>query len=118
MIDCMTDLFAAVSTRRPAEVEERGGERFLSLSAALELLDDAERNGVQVFGLEGFLITDTATYPALGRIADYSRASPSEALSSARQLLTHEWSLPPRASEDQMHPDAAGRHMIAVVLAR
>jgi len=52
-------------------VEKRGGETFIAAEVLTELLDEAERRGVGILGLEGFIIGD-ATYPSLSRIADFS----------------------------------------------
>jgi hypothetical protein len=36
------------------------------------LIDEANRQGVKVLGLEGFIIGDGGMYSALGHIADFS----------------------------------------------
>ena len=93
----------------------RGGEAFVAAEAMDDLLARAESRGVQVLGLEGFLINGEAVFPALSRIADFSWMTPPEAMERARSLLSGPWAPPPRA-DDQMHREASGRYMIAVVL--
>ena len=73
------------------------------------------RRTIQVLGLEGFLIDDAGTYPALSRIADFSADTPDVANRKALALLTGDWATAP-SHGDQMHAEATGRHMFAVVL--
>jgi hypothetical protein len=96
-------------------VIRRGGETFVAAERADEVITEAERQGVRVLGLEGFLISDSAVYPAPGRIADLSNASLKAAARAARDLLAGGWATPPMTS-DQMHSDGVGRHMLAIVL--
>jgi hypothetical protein len=96
-------------------VIRRGGETFVAAERADEVLGEAERKGVRVLGLEGFIVSDVAVYPALGRIADFSTEPPEDATRAARALLADAWSTRP-TSADQMHSEAVGRHMLAVVL--
>jgi hypothetical protein len=69
-----------------------------------------------VLGLEGLIDSDEAVYPALSRIADFSDDPSDVAAHKAIALLSGEWSQGPKPA-DQMHSEASGRHMIAVVLA-
>lgn len=106
------DDFAAA---RPSDVIRRGGDTVVAVEAAQDLIDEAERRGVKVLGLDGFLVSEDAVYPALSRIADFSRCSATEAEDRARSLLTGEWASPPTAA-DQMHSEASGRYMVDIVL--
>ena len=53
--------------------------------------------------------------PALSRIADWSYAPPGAATGAARELLAGSWATPP-TTNDQIHSQAAGRHMLAIAL--
>jgi len=99
----------------PDDVVQRGGETFVAAERVADLIDAADQNGVRVLGLEGFIINEVTVYPALSRIADFSNDTPGAAARRARELLAGTWAGPPTA-DDQMHSEAAGRHMIAVVL--
>jgi hypothetical protein len=117
-----SQLLEAFAEAHPNECERRGGEVFVSVEAALRLLDEVERLGVAVLGLEGFVIGE-ATYPALSRIADFSRTpeylQPDFArwsCAEARRVLVGPWSTRPQGQADQIHSDAEGRHMISIVL--
>lgn len=90
-------------------------EWFVSAERVVELLGEAQALGVGVLGLEGFLIDEGATYPALGRIADFSYDTPEKAAQQACELLAGSWADAPTPS-DQMNSRATGRHMVAVVL--
>ncbi len=61
------------------------------------------------------MVDDEAVYPALSRIADFSRLTPEEAAEEVLALIDGPWRLPPTAS-DQMHSDAGGRHVIVAVI--
>jgi hypothetical protein len=111
----VTSLLDEFLASRPHAVLVRGGETFIDATAAVDLVALAAERGVRVLGREGFLITDDAVYPALSRIADFSSAIPQESARLAHNLLTGDWAEPPR-SADQLHSEAAGRHMVAVVL--
>lgn len=87
----------------------------MDVTAAPDLVSEATRRNIKVLGLEGFLIDDAGTYPALSRIADFSAEAPDEANHKALALLTGDWAAAPGAA-DQMHSEATGRHMLAVVL--
>jgi hypothetical protein len=105
----------------PDAVVSRGSKIPVAADAAADLIDRAERGGVGILGLEGFLISVSTVYPALSRIADFSRSGTSDAdfvrrsAAEARQLLAGEWSSPP-GPVDQIHPEAKGPYMLAVVL--
>jgi hypothetical protein len=111
----MNDLLADFAAAHPGDVIRRGGEIFLAAEAVPGLIDEAGRQGVKVLGLEGFLISGEQVYPALSRIADFSADPARLSAARARELLTGPWATPPTPA-DQMHPEAAGRYMIAVVL--
>lgn len=51
----------------------RGGAFVLSATDALELINDAEREGVQVLGLDAFRVRPSETEPVLEHSIDYSR---------------------------------------------
>jgi hypothetical protein len=110
----MGRLVDALASSQPDAVIRRSGETFVSAECVRELIGHAELEGFHLLGLEGFLVDDAAVFPAIGRIADFSCASPEVAVQRARELLAGSWATPPTES-DQMHPEAAGRHMIAVV---
>lgn len=112
MVNRLVDDFA---TRRPDDVVRRGGEVFVVKEAVEDLLDEAVARGVRVLGMEGFLITDDAVYPALSRIVDLSSAELASAVARARSLLRGPWATPP-TTEDQMAAEASGRYVVAVVL--
>lgn len=72
--------------------------------------------------MDGFIIGEF-TYPALGRIADFSVAGdysdPAFVARScrwARTLLAGPWRLPPAGEADQIHSEALGRYMIDFTL--
>jgi hypothetical protein len=108
----LLDDFAAA---RSGQVTRRQNEWFVDASAAPDLVYEASRRDIKVLGLEGFLIGDGGTYPALSRIADFSDDAPEVANRKAIELLTGEWANTPTAA-DQMSSEASGQHMIAVVL--
>jgi hypothetical protein len=106
--------------RYPGATQKRAGETYVSAEMARRLIDEAEAGGVGILGMEGFIIDD-ATYPALSRIADFSndlvRADfVPKSCGEARKLLSGPWRSTPAGANDQIHPDARGRHMIAFVL--
>jgi hypothetical protein len=111
------DLIAEIVERRPADAVVRFGDTYLSVDAARDVLDEAERRGVPVLMLEGFLIDGEIVYPALSRTtSDLSAGvTPQESAAAAKRTLAHSWASAP-TPEDQMHPDAVGRHMIVVTL--
>jgi hypothetical protein len=111
-VNWLIDDFAAT---HPDKVVRRGNEIFVSADAVHELLEQAQRTETLVLGLEGFIVDDESVYPALSRIADFSRLTPEEAAGEALALVNGPWRLPPTPS-DQMHSEARGRHMIVVVL--
>jgi hypothetical protein len=115
----VNNLLEDFATAHPDSFVQHGGDTFVAADAVVDLIDEAERRGVGVLGLEGFLLNDGDVYPSLDRIADYSvlaRSSNFVAMSSdkARELLAGPWHAAPTPSE-QMHPAATGRHMIVVV---
>ena len=112
----VADLIEAFAAQRPDDVVRLGGETFLSLGATLDLIAEAERQGVRLLGLEAFLVSEHGVYPALSRIADYSTDAASDAIADARHRLEGAWASAPSA-EDQMRSDASGRYMLTVVLA-
>jgi hypothetical protein len=111
----LADLIEEFAAKRPGDAIRLGGETFLSWDAAHDLIEEAEHRGVKVLGLEGFLIGEQGTFPALSRIADFSNSSVAEAAAEAKRLLEDAWATAPTPS-DQMHPEASGRYMLAVVL--
>jgi hypothetical protein len=112
----MHSLVDRFAVEHPASVLRRGGDTFIDASACLELIDEAERWGVRVLGLEGFLVDDDSVFPALSRIADFSaETGVGTSCARARALLTGPWQTPP-TSDDQMLQTARGRNMVAVVL--
>lgn len=72
MISVGSRLLEAFARAHPGECERSGGEAFVTVEGALDLVDQAERQGVAVLGLEGFVIGDRL-FPALSRIADWRR---------------------------------------------
>jgi hypothetical protein len=106
-----SDDFAA---SRPADVLRRGNEWFVDAAAAPDLIAEAAQKNIKVLGLEGFLIDDAGTDPALSRIADFSADAPDVANRRAVALLSGDWATAPSAA-DQMHNQATGPHMLAVV---
>lgn len=101
----------------PDELLTRAGETYLTVPAALALLDEAERRDITVLGMEGFLVDEVndRVFPALGRITDFAGAPPAQAVGAARELLDGPWATTPTA-DDLIHPEARGRHMVVVVL--
>ena len=119
----MVSLLEEFAEEHPSAVIRRGGEIYVAAEDALLVFAEARRRGLGVLGLEGFLIDDDYVYPALSRIANFSRdgrtAAPGFVEWSTEQataLLNGPWRSPP-LPEDQMNADAHGRHMIAIVLA-
>jgi hypothetical protein len=112
----VTTLHDEVARRRPDAVVRRGGETFLEIDTADELISDAERQGIRILGLEGFLIAEDCVYPALSRVADFSDvADAQQSAALARELVLGAWRTPPTPA-DQMSEEANGRHMLAIVL--
>jgi hypothetical protein len=108
----LLDDFAA---SHPADVVRRGNEWYVDAAVAPDLVAGAARRNVKVLGLEGFLIDDAGTYPALSRIADFSADASDVANDKALALLRGDWATAPTIA-DQMNAEATGRHMLAVVL--
>ena len=50
----------------------RGGELYLPLGAALDLIRVCEENGLTVVGVEGFVIDGGKTAPLMDAIGDFS----------------------------------------------
>jgi hypothetical protein len=96
-------------------LDPRGNEWFVDATAASDLVAEATRRNIQVLGLEGFLIDDAGTYPAISWIADFSADTPDVANRKALALVTGDLATAP-SDGDQMHAEATGRHMLAVVL--
>ena len=71
-MDPVTD-FAAT---RPGEVIRRGGETYIKAEAVADLLDEAERRGMTVLGMEGFLISGPTIYTGSTGHRNTVRASP------------------------------------------
>jgi hypothetical protein len=122
MIHSAVGLIDEFADRNPHLAERRGGEIYVAASAAVELINEAESSGIRILGMEGFIIGDR-TYPALSRIADFSRDNSQGrpdlvawSCQEARRIMTGPWRSAPVGHADQIHPDAAGRHMIAFVL--
>jgi hypothetical protein len=115
------NLIAEFARRNPHLVDNRGGEIFVAASAALDLINEAESSGIGILGMEGFVVGE-ATYPALSRIADFSVDSTNRpdfvawSCREARELILGAWRSAPAGTADQIHPEAAGRHMISFVL--
>jgi len=106
------DDFAAA---RPKDVLREGSEWLVTAEAAPDLIAEANRRSVRVLGLEGFLVETGGTYPALSRVADFSKDRQEVANRRALALLAGEWSSAPTPL-DQMISEASGRYMIAFVL--
>ena len=77
---------------------------------ALAALDLATELGLQVLGMEGFIVGRAGVYPSMSRIADFSH-SPADGAESARLLLAESWSTPP----NDVQPEAEGDYMIDIV---
>jgi hypothetical protein len=108
--------------RHPDAVERRGGSIYIAFDVAGAFIEEAEHQGIGILGMEGLRIGQF-TYPALGRIADFSRAGNDSrsdfvvwSCRQARILLGGPWRSPPVGEADQIHPDASGRYMIDFVL--
>lgn len=96
---------------------------YIAAEAAGEFINEAEKRGIGILGMDGFLIGGF-TYPALGRIADFSIAGRDDradfvawSCAKARALLAGPWSSAPVGEADGIHPEAAGRYMIDFTLA-
>ena len=112
----VTTLYDEVARRRPDAVVRLGSETFVDIDAADEFISEAERQGIRILGLEGFLIAEDAVYPALSRVADFSDvADAQESAALARALVLGAWRTPPTPA-DQMSEAASGRHMLDIVL--
>ncbi|MGH9231366.1 MAG: hypothetical protein ACRD07_22000, partial [Acidimicrobiales bacterium] len=105
----MTTLYDEFARRRPEAVVRRGGETFVGIDAADEFISEAERQGIRILGLEGFLIADDGVYPALSRLADSSDVTDAQQSAAlARELILGPWRTPP-TPVDQM----SERHVAA-----
>jgi hypothetical protein len=112
----VTTLHDELARRRPDAVVRRSGDTFVDIDAADEFISEAERQGIRILGLEGFLIADDYEYPALSRIADFSDVSDAQQSAAlARELVLGAWRTPPTPA-DQMSESASGRHMLSIVL--
>ena len=116
------DLLEDFASRYPDAVDKRGGSTFIAADYAGRFIDEAEHREIGILGMDGFLIGEF-TYPALSRIADFSVAGNDSrsdfaawSCGRARALLAGPWRFPPAGEADQMHPEAAGRHMIDFTL--
>ena len=106
----------AFAAAHPESVDAGGGELFVDVHAAGAFLDELERRGLRLLGMEGFMVAPgAATVPSMDQIADLSDASPTLALAEARALI-ETWTARPSAAD---HPalGGAGRHMIVFVVA-
>jgi len=119
----MHPLLQDAERRHPESVVHRGGEIFLSVGVATEVVSDAQRQHIPVLGLEAVLISDADTFPALSRIADFSRTTrhgtdlADWSAAQALSLLNGAWKQPPIPGEqEQLAFDAHGRYMVAIVL--
>jgi len=45
---------------------------YIDFDAVEPLIDDAERRGLAVLGMEGFMIAEGKAYPSISRLADFS----------------------------------------------
>jgi len=115
-LNAVAGLLEQFAIAHPGGVTRRGGETFVEAELVVLLVDEAQRRGIAILGLEGFLIDDESVYPSLSHVADFSGAEPEEAWAAARALLAGPWSSPP-APDDQINSSARGRYMLAVVLA-
>ena len=68
----MSPLLAEFALSHAGSIVHRGSETFIDADVVPQLLDEVERRGVRLLGLEGFLIGDEDIFPALSRIADFS----------------------------------------------
>jgi hypothetical protein len=119
----MAPLLDEFALCHPTQVEIRGAETFIAAEIALELISEAEQRGIGILGLEGFMIGGKATYPAMGRIADFSRGAEYRiddfvtwSCAEARRLLEGPWRSPPHGDADQIHRAATGHYMLAFAL--
>jgi hypothetical protein len=115
----VTHLLEDFASAHPDLVVQQPGDTFVAADTVIDLIDEAERRGVGILGLEGFLLNDGDVYPSLDRIADFSVLARSsnfveKSAAKARELLAGPWHAAPTPSE-QMHPAATGRHMVVVV---
>jgi hypothetical protein len=53
----------------------RGGIALYQADAALEVVTAAQRDGIEVLGIDGFFMTDTSTQPSMDHSADFSDGS-------------------------------------------
>ena len=121
----MRVLLDEVARESPDAVYVPGGEIFVDSAIAHDLVHRAEKHGIAILGLEGFLIDEStgAVYPSLARIADFSRTVESDrnqfvSRTCAEALETMaEWSDPPAAGHG-MSASTQGRHMLATVVRR
>ena len=98
------------------------GRHFASWCATVpdalaDVIAEATRTGVKVLGLESYLIGEDAVYPDLSRIADFSHDPSDVAAQKATRVAERRMVRAARKLPDQMHSEASGRHMMAVVLA-
>jgi hypothetical protein len=93
--------------------ESPGGEVWVRYADALEAVDLADRMGIRLLGMEGFLVDGTDVFPAMSRIADFGDADAATAQTTARSLLTGTWAEPPH----DVHSDAKGEYLIDLAVA-
>lgn len=97
-------------TRFSGSVAMPGGEVWVRHEDALGALDLAQERGLNLLGLEGFLVGESV-YPSMSRIADFSRLGyEGSAYDDARALLTGPWADVP----DDLHSEAEGIYMIDI----
>lgn len=86
-----------------------GGEVWVPYEDAIAAVELAQRRGLRLMGMEGFVVGEVNIYPSLSRIADYSKVGePDLAYAQARAALLGPWSSIP----DDLHSEAEGRYVI------
>jgi len=101
-------------TRFPACHVTPGGEVWVPHADAVAAVDLAQELGLQLLGMEGFLVGETGVYPSMSRITDYSTPRfVGNPYDDAKALLTGDWAEIP----DDLHGDAEGKYLIDLVVA-
>jgi hypothetical protein len=100
-------------------VTRRGNELFIDSRAVPDLINDATRWGVKVLGLEGFLVGEDATYPALSQGADFSDDRAEVAARKAMALLKGGLGTPTHAGPGvEAAPHSLHKGRVGTALAR
>lgn len=121
----MADLIAWFGQRHPGEVIVCKAGGFVSAPYATEFVNAAERTGVGILSIEGFLVeAGGVAYPVEGRHRDLldldqldCETFVGSSCGAARQILAGVWASDPTPDQtSSLHADVTYRHMIRFIL--